>query len=64
MNNTVQLPKSLLLEILKYQSEDILIDLFENLLISNDNTPLSDEELSEIESARNDYQSGNVIEWK
>lgn len=62
--NTLQLPKNMLLDILKYQPEDVLIELFDNLLVSNDTSPLSGEELKEVESAKKDYLAGNVIEWQ
>jgi len=61
---TEDISQDTLLEILKSQPEPILIQLFDQLMVSSDTSPLTDEERVEIENAKKEYYNGETIKWK
>ncbi len=60
----IEIPQDSLLDILKYQPESILIELFDKLLISYDTSPLTDEEKIDIANAKKEHYLGETIPWK
>jgi hypothetical protein len=62
--DSLTIPQNSLLEMLKYQPESVLIELFDNLIVSSDLSPLTDEEKSEIEHAKEEFYKGETIAWK
>ena len=60
----LMIPQNSLLDILKFQPESVLIKLFDELIISSDNSPLTDEEKYDIEMAKDEYLKGETINWK
>lgn len=58
------IPKESLKEILKAQPESVIIELFENLMVSSDTTPLTEEERADLETAREEYYKGETIIWQ
>lgn len=58
------IPQNSLMEMLKFQPESVLIQLFDNLIVNSDSSPLSDEERSEIDSAKSEFNNGKTILWK
>ena len=61
---SLSIPQNSLLEILKYQPESVLIELFDSLIINSDTNPLTNEERIEIAQAKTDYNNGDTIKWK
>ena len=61
---TEDISQDTLLELLKSQPEPILIQLFDQLIVSSDTSPLTDEERVEIENAKKEYYNGETIKWK
>jgi hypothetical protein len=62
--DAIMIPQNSLWEILKYQPESLLIELFDKLIISSDSSPLSAEEKVEIADAKVEYSIGETITWK
>lgn len=60
----IMIPQDSLLEILKFQPESVLIKLFDNLIISSDDSPLTDEEKLDIEKGKEEYLKGETIAWQ
>lgn len=60
----ITIPQNSLLDILRYQPESVLIELFDKLLISTDTSPLTDEEKVDIANAKKEYYMGETITWK
>lgn len=52
------------MEILKFQPESVLIELFDNLFINSDDSPLTDEEKVDIEKAKEEYLKGETVVWQ
>lgn len=63
-NGSILIPQNSLLEILKFQPESVLIQLFDTLMIHSDNSPLTTEEKIYIESALEEYSNGETVTWK
>lgn len=53
-----------LFDFLKKQPNQALIDLFEELIVSYDTAPLTEEEQNEIFEAKREYINNETIEWK
>lgn len=64
MQENITIPQNSLFEMLKFQPESILIDLFDNLLVSSDSSPLTNEEKKEIELAKSEFLNKETIRWK
>ncbi len=60
----IMIPQETLVTILKLQPESVLIKLFDDLIISSEDSPLSDEEKIDIENAKQEYYSGETIAWQ
>ncbi len=60
----IMIPQDSLLEILKFQPESVLIELFDKLIISSDTSPLTPEEKADIDKAKVEYSKGETIPWK
>jgi len=58
------IPQNSLLDILKFQPESVLIQLFDSLMVNSDSSPLTDEEKIEIDLAKAEYYNGETISWK
>ena len=58
------IPQNSLYDILKFQPESVLIQLFDSLMVNSDSSPLTDEEKIEIDSAKAEYYNGETISWK
>ncbi len=59
----ITIPHNTLYEMLKFQPESVLIDLFDNLFVSYDMRELSDEERVEIEIAKKELLNNETIQW-
>ncbi len=55
------IPKKTIYDILKAQPEDVLMEIFEDIMINCDTSPLSDDEKKEIREAKQEYEAGNTI---
>ncbi len=62
--NSLKIPQKSLLDILRFQPESVLIQLFDSLLVKSDSAPLTKEEKSDIEQAKSEYYKGETIQWK
>ena len=60
----ITIPKESLIDILRAQPESVIYELFENLLVSSDTSPLTDEEKADIEIAKSEYLKGETIIWQ
>ncbi len=60
----ITIPQNSLLDILKYQPESVLIDIFDKLMINSDTSPLTNEERLDIVEAKKEYLNGETIVWK
>ncbi|MBM2815604.1 MAG: hypothetical protein HW421_2366 [Ignavibacteria bacterium] len=56
-------PRQSVFLMLQSQPEHVLIDLFEELIVKSDTTPLNSTEKKEIDQAVKDYHDGKTIEW-
>ena len=61
---SITIPQNTLLEILRMQPESVLIQLFDDLFVSSDTEPLSEEEKMDLEEAKKEYFDGQTIAWK
>ncbi len=64
MQECLTIPQNSLYEILKFQPESVIIQLFDKLMINSDSSPLTEEEKIEIASAKTEFYNGETIEWK
>jgi len=64
MAREIIIPQHILMEILKFQPESVLIELFDNLFINSDDSPLTDEEKVDIEKAKEEYLKGETVVWQ
>ena len=62
--NCITIPQNSLMDILRYQPESVLIELFDKLLISSDTSPLTDDEKIDIANAKKEYYNGETLAWK
>lgn len=53
-----------LVSFFRTRPENDLINLLEQVLVSNDTEPLSELEKSEIENAISEYELGEVVKWE
>lgn len=60
----ITIPQNSLMDILRYQPESVLIDLFDKLLISSDTSPLTDEERIDIADAKKEYYDELLSSFK
>ena len=60
-HESLSIPQETLLDILKFQPESVLIELFDNLIVSSEMYPLTNEEKIEIEHAKEEFQNGKTI---
>ena len=58
------IPQDSLFDMLKYQPESVLIQLFEKLIVSSDTSTLTVEEQQDINFAKEEYYNGETISWK
>lgn len=63
-HESLSIPQKSLLEILKFQPESVLIQLFDSLFVNSDSSPLTEDERNEIAEAKVEYSSGETILWK
>jgi hypothetical protein len=64
VQDCITIPQNSLMDILRYQPESVLIELFDKLLISSDTSPLTEEEKIDISNAKQEYYNGETIAWK
>lgn len=59
--SNLNIPRQYLLDLIKSQPENVIIDLFEELLVSFDTKPLNEEERILIAEAEQEYKDGKTI---
>lgn len=64
MGNTLSISKSSLINILKTLPKNTLFDIFEEVLIESDTSPLTAIEKKNIKDAKTEYIKGKTIKWK
>lgn len=55
------IPKKTIYDILKAQPEDVLLEIFEEIMVNYDTSPLNEDEKQEIREAKQEYEAGNTI---
>jgi len=63
-HESLSIPQESLLDILKFQPESVLIELFDSLIVHSESYLLTNDEKIEIELAKEEYQNGETISWK
>jgi len=58
------IPRKALISLLKTQPKDVLFDVFENLLISWDDSPLTTDEIIDIEKAKSELLKKETVLWQ
>lgn len=61
---TLNIPKRAFIDILKAQPNNILTEIFEQIMLKSDTEPLTIREKEELEEARMEYKKGETIIWK
>lgn len=61
--SNLNIPRQYLLDLIKSQPENVIIDLFEELLVSFDTKPLNEEERILIAKAEQEYKDGKTISF-
>ena len=60
----LNIPQSQLIELLKTLPRKKLIDIFSELIVSYDVTPISESEKLSIKEAMNEYDKGELVNWE
>ena len=60
----ITIPKNALVDLLRTQPKEVLLEVFEDLLVSWDDSPLSTEESVEIENAKSEFLKNETIKWQ
>ena len=64
MAKTILIPEDSIIEILKALPEDALMDIFSQILVQSDVSPLTDEEEASYKKALEEHEKGEVISWE
>ncbi|MCX8026602.1 MAG: hypothetical protein N3A62_01930 [Thermodesulfovibrionales bacterium] len=62
--NTLTLPESAFVDMLKALPQESLLDIFYKAVIQNDLEPLSEKERKDREKAKEELKKGQTINWK
>ncbi len=60
---TINIPKRTFIDILRAQPEHVITEIFEQIMVKFDNSPLTESEIEDLEKARKEYKKGETIAW-
>ena len=63
-STTVTLPQSQIIELLKALPQEQVFEIFNKVIISYDNSPLTKSENNRIAEAIAEYNTGELVDWK
>ena len=64
MAKTILIPENSIVEMLKALPEDSLIEIFSQVLMQSDVSPLTEEEKSSYNKALKEYEKGDALSWE
>jgi hypothetical protein len=63
-NATVNIPQTQIIDLLKTLPENKLMEIFSEVIVSYDSSPLTKNEKKIIVEAQAEYKAGELVDWK
>jgi hypothetical protein len=63
-NTTLNIPQSQIVDLLKTLPQEKLIEIFNEVIVSYDSSPLTNNEKNKISEALAEYKAGELVDWK